>query len=113
MALNTLKDIKEIGGFEVTRGVSNFGINRPVFIHDETNQIAFQIQNGPIKEVGVNGCQVDTIIETARLIILGLNENFPCEENEQTLHYLQMALTMLAKRRINRIFQGVEGYSKI
>ncbi len=109
MALNTLKDLKEIGCFEVTRGVSNFGINRPIFIHDESNQIAFQIQNGPIKENGINGCQVDTIIQTAKLIILGLNENFPCEENEETIQYLSLALAMLAKRRINRVSRDVEG----
>ncbi|MGZ3770084.1 MAG: hypothetical protein ACXVCP_00270 [Bdellovibrio sp.] len=43
MALETLKDLKEINGYEITRGVSNFGANRPIFIFDELNQIAFQI----------------------------------------------------------------------
>ena len=33
-----------------------------------------KIQNGPIKENGVNGCQVDTIIEATKAIIEGLNK---------------------------------------
>ena len=54
MALETLTGIKKIGGFEVTGGVSNFGKERHIFIHDETNQLSFQIQNGPIKEKRVS-----------------------------------------------------------
>jgi hypothetical protein len=112
VALETLKDVKEIDGFEVTRGVSNFSDSRPVFIHDETNQLAFQIQNGPIKEKGVNGCQVDTIIEAARLMILGLNKNFPCRENSIALTKLEEALMWMKKRKENREKQGVEGLNQ-
>lgn len=112
MALVTLADKKQIGGFEVTRGVSNFSKDRPIFIHDEENQLCFKIQNGPIKEYGVNGCQVDTVIETAKLIIEGLNSRFPCRENSIAITKLDEALMWLNKRKQDRIARGAEGENK-
>lgn len=112
MALETLKDIKEINGFDVTRGVSNFGKNRPIFIHDETNQIAFQMQQGPIKETEMNGCQVDELIHVAKLMIDGLNKKFPCRQNALAITKLEEALHWLNDRRNDREKRGVEGQSK-
>ena len=112
MALETLSGIKNIGKFEVTRGVSNFNKDRPIFIFDELNQIAFQIQNGPIKEHGINGCQVNEIIEAAKLILEGLNKNFPCRENSSAITKLDEALMWLEKRTKDREARGVEGFNK-
>ena len=109
MALETLKDVKEIGGFEVTGGVSNFSALRPVFVYPDKNQICFQIQNGPIKEVGINGCQVDTVIEAAKLIIEGLNSKFRCRENAMAITKLDEALMWLKARTDKRKSLGVEG----
>lgn len=113
MALETLKDVEEIGGFPVlhipdgdqcTEGPADF-----VRVNHNINSIVFFLQNGPIKEVGVNGCQVDTIIEAARLIIEGLNEKFPCEENKRAVDSLDGALEFLAIRTADREKRGVEG----
>lgn len=112
MALETLSGVSNIGGFDVTEGVSNFGANRPVFIHHETNQLAFQIQKGPVNENGVNGCQVDTIIEAAKAIVEGLNKNFPCRENAMVITKLDEALMWSLKRKIDREKRGVEGRSQ-
>lgn len=112
MALETLKDVKRIGGFDVTRGVSNFSKDRPVFIFDELNQIAFQIQSGPIKEVGANGCQVDTLIHVAKAMLEGLNKEFPCRENSAAITKLDEAILWLIKRRLDREARNVEGFSK-
>ena len=113
MALETLSGLKTIGGYEVTRGVSNFSKDCPVFIHDETNEIAFKIQNGPIKENGVNGCQLDTLIETSKIMIERLNEKFPCRENSMAITKLDEALQWLNQRNVNREKRGVEGLSKL
>ena len=51
------------------------------FIEVDENCIQFTIQNGPIKEVGVNGCQVDDMIIIATSIIRKLHAEFPCREN--------------------------------
>lgn len=111
MALETLKGVKQIDGEEVTGGVSNFGPNRPIFIHDETNQIAFQIQSGPIGEAGKNGCQLTALIAAAKIMIEKLNEKYPCRENSITITKLDEALMWQQKRTMDRISRGVEGTS--
>jgi hypothetical protein len=110
VALETLKGRKKIGGFDV--GIEGDALGKYVIINHETNTISFKIQNGPIKEVGVNGCQVDTIIEAEKLIIEGLNENFPCRENSLAITKLEEALMWSNKRRQDREKRGVEGFNK-
>lgn len=132
MALETLKGIEKIGGFKVLNleeskknpifikedGQFDWGKydeyrkEYPISISDEINTISFKIQNGPVKENGVNGCQVDTIIEAAKIIIEGLNKNFPCRENSLAITKLDEALMWLRERTRNRIERGVEGSSK-
>lgn len=112
MALETLKELKDINGYEISR--VDEGIERADhFIHivDSSNAIAFKIQNGPVKEVGVNGCQVDELITTARLMIEGLNKNFPCHENSIVITKLQEAEMWLNQRKIDREKRNVEGKS--
>jgi hypothetical protein len=84
----------------------------PINITEKMNTISFRLQNGPIKEFGVNGCQVDTMIEAAKLIIGGLNKKFPCEDNKMAVIHLNSALKYLEKRKADREKRNVEGYSK-
>lgn len=113
MALETLKGIKEIGGFEVGDcDLEEERANQFIHIVHSTNAIAFKIQKGPIKEFGVNGCQVDTLIEAAKLIIEGLNKQFPCRENSCAITKLDEALLWLHKRKMDREKRGVEGISQ-
>lgn len=113
MSIFTLAEVKSIDGFEVTRGVSNFSELRPIFINDTDNEIAFKIQNGPIQESGVNGCQVDTIIETSKLILEWFNSVVPCRENSMAITKLDEALMWIKKRKSDRIARGVEGKSAL
>lgn len=134
MALETLKDIRRIGGFDVVvmdeLRESNPEMFRPdgsmiyhlfdekirpfhfIYLRHDVNSISFNIQKGPIKEFGVNGCQVDTLIETAKLIIEGLNRQFPCRENSVAITKLDEALLWLYKRKADREARGVEGTSQ-
>jgi hypothetical protein len=122
MALETLKGVEEIGGFEVMQvrpkndeGQVNWKLfdemrkTKPIYIDHDVNMISFRIQNGPIKEVGVNGCQVDTLIEAAKLIIEGLNKQYPCRENALIITKLDEALLWSMKRKLEREKRGVEG----
>ena len=84
----------------------------PVQIRHDKNSISFTIQNGPIKEVGVNGCQVDTLVSAAIGIIDGLNRNFPCNENDHALWHLRSAYYALKARKVDRVVRGVEGENK-
>ena len=131
MALETLKDIKEIGGYPVVvmdelreKNPDKFNESgsmdykwfeseiRPhnhIYIRHDVNSISFTLQNGPIKEVGVNGCQVDTLIYAAKAILEGLNKNFPCHENEMAINKLQAAIDWMDERTKDREKRGVEG----
>lgn len=113
--METLKGVEEIGGFKIKRidwerkpGNEDFHID----VSDKANAITFYIQNGPIKEVGVNGCQVDTIIEATKIIIEGLNRKFPCDENSAAINALGRVLSYLNERERRRELEGNEGHNR-
>lgn len=134
VALETLKDIKKIGEFEVVdmNAIKEehpemfrpdgsmiyhlFDQNiRPykfIYVRHDVNSISFNIQNGPVNEVGVNGCQVDALIETAKIMIEGLNKKFPCRENFLAITRLKEALHWLDHRKKDREKRNVEGFNK-
>ena len=56
-----------------------------------------------------NGCQVDTLIEDAKIIIERLNDRYPFHENTVVVGKLYEALAWLDKRKKDREARGVEG----
>jgi hypothetical protein len=134
MALNTLKGVTEIGGYPVIvmdelreKFPHKFNESgsmdykwfeeeiRPnyfVYVRHDVNSISFTLQSAPIGEVGVNGCQVDTLIDAARLILVGLNKEERSKYTELAINKLEMALHWLGERTKNRQQRGVEGTSK-
>jgi len=74
--------------------------------------INIDFQNGPIGEVGVNGCQVEDVIDAA---IHRLQElNAPPHNNRETslaITALEQAKLWLIKRTMDREARGVEGTS--
>jgi hypothetical protein len=134
MALETLQGVKELGGFDVVvmdelrdKYPEKFNESgsmdyqwfeteiRPtnfIYVRNDKNSIAFTIQNGPIKEVGVNGCQVDTLIYAAKEILSKLNVKFPCRENALAITKLEESLHWLDARKKDREKREVEGLSK-
>ena len=135
MTLETLKDLKRVGGHTVIvmddlktdhpelfpndSAQMDYAIfekdirpNYPIQISHDKNSIAFTIQNGAIKENGVNGCQVIDMIYVAKHIISNLNDKFPCDENQKTLDALEDALHWQAERTRDRVKRSVEGYDK-
>ena len=93
--------------FEKEIRPSNF-----IYIRNDKNSISFTLQDGPVKENGVNGCQVDTMILAAKKIIEGLNKNFPCRENSLVITKLDEALHWLDHRTKDREDRGVEGTNR-
>ena len=81
-------------------------------VHGETSSVAFTIQSGPIKEFGINGCQIDDVIAWAKEKIEGFNAAFPCRENAMIITKLDEALLWSAKRKMDREKRQVEGTSK-
>ena len=134
MALNTLKGVTEIGGFPVIvmdelrdkypdkfneSGAMDYKWfekdirpNYFVYVRHDVNSISFTLQSAPIGEAGVNGCQVDTLIEAAKLMLERLNSKLSCRENAIAITKLDEALMWLNERTKKRIKRGVEGTSK-
>jgi hypothetical protein len=67
-------------------------------------------QNGPIKEVGINGITQEALLA---IVIDRLqsfqNGPFPSEENGLALDHCRLALNLLKLRTMNRLTRGVEG----
>lgn len=78
-----------------------------IYIRRDKNSITFNLQKGPTKENGVNGCQVDCIIEAARHMIFEANQAFPCRENAIAITKLEEAMLWLHKRKLDREYRGM------
>lgn len=102
----------ESGGMDYSWFEKEIRPHNFIYVRHDVNSISFTIQNGPIKEFGVNGCQVDEMIHAAKLIIEGLNKNVPCRENSMAITKLDECLMWLKKRKDDRIKREVEGTSK-
>jgi hypothetical protein len=81
-------------------------------VHGQISTVSFQIQSGPIKEFGVNGCQIDDVIEWAKERIEEFNKAFPCRENSLVITKLEEALLWSMKRKLDREQRQVEGTNK-
>lgn len=113
MALETLRGVEHINGHTVKRVEWNQPEGNHIEVNDKSNAITFKIQDGPIKEVGINGCQVDELVSTALLIVKGLNAKFPCDENVKAMTALYDAYSWLQQRKHKREIRGVEGKSEL
>lgn len=82
------------------------------------DHLEIYFQNGPIKESGVNGCQVEDVIQVCIDRIDYLNSlyekgKFRCRENSLAITKLEEAKHWLQHRTELRTRQKVEGTSKV
>jgi hypothetical protein len=76
---------------------------------NDLSKIEVQLQSAPIKEVGVNGCQIDDVIMLVIKILESFNGKVPHEKTVQAIGYLQAACSCLDERTKDRIVRKVEG----
>ena len=81
-------------------------------VHGQTSSVKFTIQSGPIKEFGINGCQIDDVIVWVKGKIEDFNKAYPCRENALAITKLDEALLWLVKRKLDRETRQVEGFNK-
>lgn len=119
MAIKTLAGVTKIGGYDVRHSIADknqLAHRRDIgFVEvcGNAHTITFQLQDGPVKEGGVNGCQVDTILEAVVLMIEGLNAApHNVMENDKAVLHIKEALLWLDKRKRDREKRDVEGTSK-
>ncbi len=70
-------------------------------------------QNGPIRENGVNGPQVDEVLEACLEFLRSVNvPPYNCRENSLAITKLEECLMWLRERTRKRAEEGTEGTSK-
>ena len=69
-------------------------------------------QNGPVQEVGLNGISNESLLAVVIDRLQGFQSGeFSCRENAIVLTHLETAALWLAKRTLDRLARGVEGYN--
>lgn len=82
------------------------------FIEIGEDYVTFRMQRGPIKEHGVNGCQIDDLIKFVADTVFVLNKKFPCRENSLAITKLEEAWLWGLARKLDREARDVEGYDR-
>ena len=81
-----------------------------------TKFLVIPFQDGPISERGVNGVQVEHLLEAAQERLEFLNTasygRYRCEENELAIQGINIAMDALDLRTKRRVKQGDEGYNR-
>ena len=75
--------------------------------------IDITFQHGPIQDVGVNGAQIEDVLDILISRLRAFNqEGSPtrCRENSLAITHLEEAKNWLVSRTLKRVEQGVEGY---
>lgn len=73
---------------------------------------AIEFQNGPIKEVGVNGVTHEALIAVCIDRLRSFQSGpYACRDNAEALTHLENAQLWLQKRTLDRMRRGVEGTS--
>lgn len=86
--------------------------SRSKYIAVDNESLHFTIQDGPIKEVGVNGLQATDLLNFTKELFKSLNKDFPCRENALTITKIEEAIHWQDARTRDRESRKVEGYNK-
>lgn len=70
-------------------------------------------QNGPVKEVGVNGLTNEALLKLVLHRLRILNTNVYCRENSLAISNIEKGLIWLEQRTLDRVKRNVEGSNKI
>ena len=105
MAKEVLRGVTEIYGEKI-------GPNEHIRYDADTNELVFKLQTGPIKEVGVNGTQIDSMAKVLKFITECFDERYPSGYNKFAIEGLNQCLDSFAARKNERENRGVEGYNK-
>jgi hypothetical protein len=104
MATPTQAEIEEQAKFAAQEKMDG----SPAEISDAFIKIKFQL--GPVKEFGLNGCQIEQVIKILINRLQGFQRGqFKCKTNHETIGHLQLALAFLESRTKDREKRGVEG----
>lgn len=127
MAINTLKDVKEIDGNKVMTNLDrplddkgNVDWNafdelrktKHICVDHETNMISFKMMVEPASKGG-SGCQLTSLVETAVIMLEYFNGKLPCPQNDKTILYWKSGLNCQKERIRDREKRNVEGKDEL
>lgn len=73
-----------------------------------------QFQSGPVREYGVNGVQVEDILEVLAKRLEGFQEgSFQNDYNDSALRNIRAAIGCMHARTAERVERGVEGKDEV
>lgn len=75
--------------------------------------IDIQLQSGPVKEKGVDGCQIDDVFFLLLETIRAFNDAIPSNENAMVIARLEDCMYWLKKRTADREARNVEGTTRL
>jgi hypothetical protein len=79
-------------------------------VTDTDGYIKIKFQLGPIREHGVNGTNIETVVGLLISRLEGFQAGpFNCQENADAIHHLNTAVATLQSRTKTRVAAGVEG----
>lgn len=84
-------------------------ITHEVMINSRYNYISFKLQLGARKVAGPYGCDIDTMIKACQIILSGLQNRLPCDENQEAIFHITEAYLIMKRRKKDRESRGVEG----
>ena len=125
MALETLEGVTNINGCDVYHcpkgesiallheGEEDLCLEESIAIDSSQNTMVITFQDGPIKEVGVNGVQIETLVAIYGKIVEEFNKKYPHRENEVILKHVEGIMEATERRKRDRESRGVEGRSKL
>jgi hypothetical protein len=110
-----LQDVFEEDDIELANlQVAKLEFNIEKYDIDPESFINIKFQEGTIAENGVNGAQIEDVIDLLVARLDGFQKGgFPCRENSLAITKLEEARLWLNERTRKRIAQGVEGKNAI
>ncbi len=102
--------------YQITGADISYNTAFPLEQHDDAGDLSVTnivFQNGPIKEVGVNGITGEALLAIEIDRLRGFQSGpFACNANARALWHCVAALKALQERTVERIARGVEGTHK-
>lgn len=87
--------------------------HRYVIQHPDYFASEVLFQNGPVKEVGINGITNEALLAVVLHRLRELNKQFPCRENSLAITNIEQGVMWLEARTKDRIQRKVEGLNKV
>lgn len=74
-----------------------------IYVRQDVNSISFTLQNGHMKEVGINGCGIDTLIHAAIMLLEESNKQLPRSHFTKAIETLHQTIYWLNEEKNNEM----------